>query len=79
LQQASLQNEIYLPFSFTKVYLKSKKNVYPVHTPATTDYIMFKFSEVLSISTLVVLYKELLLKKAAIIRVKKDELLVWHK
>jgi hypothetical protein len=40
--------------SFIKVFLKSffenkKKNVYPVHTPAAVDYIMFNFGEYVSI------------------------------
>jgi hypothetical protein len=56
--------------------MNTKKNVYPVHTPAAVDYIMFNFVDFLS-SLLEILYRELLLKKAAIYGVKEDALLVW--
>jgi hypothetical protein len=36
--------------------------VYPVHTPAAVDYIMFNF---MNFYLIVILYEELLLKKAA--------------
>jgi hypothetical protein len=56
--------------------MNTKKNVSPVHTPAAVDYIMFNFVDFLS-SLLEILYRELLLKKAANYGVKEDALLVW--
>jgi hypothetical protein len=53
---------------------KIKKNVYPVHKPAAVDYIIYIYLQILTLVNfylLVILYGELLLKKAAIYVVKK--------
>jgi hypothetical protein len=64
--------------SFLKVFLKSffehKKNVYPVHTPAAVDYILFNFGEFLSISNFV--WRAFIKQSSHHYGVKKDELLL---